>query len=255
MNEFIDYLFEDFKCGFDKAKPRDGGTIEAYEFRADCFTYDEIDGNWTRHRPTRNRTFIVETQKPYPDEYHDRYFDQMSLFLGDGSTQSLNCRPLLGPYFNDVLFHENVAFAASTSLANGKWIVAGGVTGNNSIWGGGECAVFLRKAAKDTLKIRSNHSDSVSDDRMTQYKYYPGSNLKGVPPGAHELPCNTNYTECPPSAVGSQGIRKQFCDWFTPKEPMYEHTEPNRTTQWLSKAVFIPGSGYDLTYVPGPQFN
>ena len=79
MNEFIDYLFEDFKCGFDKAKPRDGGTIEAYEFRADCFTYDEIDGNWTRHRPTRNRTFIVETQKPYPDEYHDRYFDQMTL--------------------------------------------------------------------------------------------------------------------------------------------------------------------------------
>ena len=39
----------------------------------------------------------------------------------------------------DVLFHENVAFAASTSLANGKWIVAGGMTGNNSIFGGDRC--------------------------------------------------------------------------------------------------------------------
>ena len=85
MNEFIDYLFEDFKYGFDEAKPKDGGTIEAYEFRADCFTYDEIDGNWTRHYPTRNRTFIVEisrinnkTKKPYPNEYYDRYFDQMT---------------------------------------------------------------------------------------------------------------------------------------------------------------------------------
>ena len=42
-----------------------------------------------------------------------------------------------------------MAFAASTSLANGKWIVAGGVTGNNSIWGGRECGIFLRKAAQD----------------------------------------------------------------------------------------------------------
>ena len=73
----------------------------------------------------------------------------MSLCVRDGSTMSLNCRPLLEPNFNDVLFHENVAFAASTSLANGKWIVAGGVTGNNSIWGGGECAIFMRKAAQD----------------------------------------------------------------------------------------------------------
>ena len=32
-----------------------------------------------------------------------------------------------------------MAFAASTSLANGKWIVAGGITGNNSIFGGDEC--------------------------------------------------------------------------------------------------------------------
>ena len=82
--------------------------------------------------------------------------------------------------------------------------------------------------------------------------------LKGVPPGAHELPCNTTYNECPPTAVGSPPtywvVHPQYCDLFTPKEPMYEHTS-NRSAQWLSKAVFIPGSGYDLTYVPGPQFN
>ena len=50
------------------------------------------------------------------------------------------CRPILEPGWSEVLFHENVAFAASTSLANGKWIVAGGITGNNSFYGGGECA-------------------------------------------------------------------------------------------------------------------
>ena len=50
------------------------------------------------------------------------------------------CRPILEPRYSEVLFHENVAFAASTSLANGKWIVAGGITGNNSFYGGGECA-------------------------------------------------------------------------------------------------------------------
>ena len=33
-----------------------------------------------------------------------------------------------------------MAFAASTSLSNGKWIIAGGITGNKSIYGGGECA-------------------------------------------------------------------------------------------------------------------
>ena len=90
MNELVEYLFEDFRHGYDEAKPKGGDTIEAYEFRADCFTYDEIDGNWTRHRPTKNRTFIVEgiinpkTNKPYPNEYYDRYFDQMSLCMGDG---------------------------------------------------------------------------------------------------------------------------------------------------------------------------
>ena len=51
------------------------------------------------------------------------------------------CRPILEPRYSEVLFHENVAFAASTSLANGKWIVAGGITGNNSFYGGGECAL------------------------------------------------------------------------------------------------------------------
>ena len=92
MNELIDIIFEDFRYGYDEAKPKGGEPIEAYEFRADCFTYDEIDGNWTRHRPTRNRTFIVEgtpgginpkTLKPtgYPTEYYDRYFDQRSLCL------------------------------------------------------------------------------------------------------------------------------------------------------------------------------
>ena len=89
----IDYLFEDFEYGYDEAKPKDGGTIEAYEFRADCFTYDEIDGYWYRHR--RNRKFIVEgmmnpkTQKPYPNEYYDRYFDQMSSCVGDDLVSKL----------------------------------------------------------------------------------------------------------------------------------------------------------------------
>ena len=48
------------------------------------------------------------------------------------------CRPITG-WHREVLFHENVAFAASTSLANGKWIVAGGITGNNSFYGGEKC--------------------------------------------------------------------------------------------------------------------
>lgn len=34
---------------------------------------------------------------------------------------------------NEVIFHNNVAYAASTSLANGKWIVAGGMTSNVAV--------------------------------------------------------------------------------------------------------------------------
>ena len=80
----------DFKYGFDEAKPTEDERIEAYEYRSECFTYDETEGNWTRHQPARNRTYIVEATepgeengKPYPGsdtEYHNRYFDRMMSF-------------------------------------------------------------------------------------------------------------------------------------------------------------------------------
>ena len=41
--------------------------IEAYEYRSDCFTYDETEGIWTRHRPAKNRTYIVEATDPGVD--------------------------------------------------------------------------------------------------------------------------------------------------------------------------------------------
>ena len=121
----------------------------AFEYRADCFTYDEEGGNWTRHRPTRNRTYIVEATDPGIDpvtgkphngsktEYYKRYFDRRRS-LGRKMSNVNVCRPITG-WHREVLFHENVAFAASTSLANGKWIVAGGITGNNSFYGGEKC--------------------------------------------------------------------------------------------------------------------
>ena len=75
----------DFKYGFDEAKPKGDKTIEAYEYRSDCFTYDETEGNWTRHRPAKNRTYIVEATEPGLDgpndpgkdtERYNRYYDQ-----------------------------------------------------------------------------------------------------------------------------------------------------------------------------------
>ena len=56
---FLNILL-DFKYGFDEAKPTEDERIEAYEYRSECFTYDETEGNWTRHQPARNRTYIVE---------------------------------------------------------------------------------------------------------------------------------------------------------------------------------------------------
>ena len=90
-----------------------------------------------------------------------------------------------------------------------------------------------------------------------------------LPPGIYKLPCNNTYNECPLW----EAKYRQDCTWFTPKVPSYAGFDkqitgteddkelgktyfitPQKSRHWLSKAVFIPGSGSDLTYVRGRPF-
>ena len=89
----------------------------------------------------------------------------------------------------------------------------------------------------------------------------------------YQLPCGNNTdSRCPNTTVEAWhnfAWRPEECSWSSVGEPIYSgfgldynalHEKYSNWTghqprQWLSKAVFIPGSGSDLTYVPGWQFN
>ena len=93
---------------------------DEYEYRSDCFIYDEMEGRWEKFNGTEKKRCTRNDVYTVCSIYHPIIY----LFIYHFSRSG-----------NQVVFHNNVAYAASTSLANGKWIVAGGFTSKVAVIG------------------------------------------------------------------------------------------------------------------------